>query len=134
MSSSINYYNDYESMSQPGLTTSARSMKEKIKLEFSVENSTGKLLGQSYSVQAKLYANQLFKFYSEVKQNKSYGSLTFEKFFICDFFFEMEQNIQIILIINNSQQIEINKTLGCIVGSKNSTFRHEYSKNEFLGL
>ena len=64
MSSSINYYNDYESMSQPGLTTSARSMKEKIKLEFSVENSTGKLLGQSYSVQAKLYANQLFKFYS----------------------------------------------------------------------
>ena len=132
MSSSINYYNDYESMDQAGPNTSMRSMKEKIKLEFSVENSTGKLMGQVYSIQAKLYANQVYKFYSELKPSPPYGNLTFESFFICDFFFEKEQNLQIILNINNNQQIPINKTLGCIVGSANSTHRHEYTKNEFL--
>ncbi len=132
MSSSINYFNDYDSMDQAGPNTSMRSIKEKIKLEFSVENSTGKLIGQVYSVQAKLYANQVYKFYSELKPSPSYGNLTFDSFFICDFFFEREQNLQIILNINNNQQIPINKTLGCIVGSPNSTHKHEYTKNEFL--
>ena len=87
MSSSINYFNDYDSMDQAGPNTSVRSMKEKIKLEFSVENSTGKLIGQVYSVQAKLYANQVYKFYSELKPSPSYGNLTFDSFFICVFFF-----------------------------------------------
>ena len=129
---SLNYFSDYESLGKIGLNNSSIKMNEKIKLEFSVENSSGKLNGGFYSVQAKLYANQVYDFTSEIKPSQSLRQIFFEKFFICDFIFEMEQNLHIILNIDNKNQIRIKKTLGCIVTSRNSIFKYEYAPYEFL--
>ena len=129
---SLNYFSDYESLGKIGLNNSSIKMNEKIKLEFSVENSSGKLNGGFYSIQAKLYVNQVYDFTSEIKPSQSLRQIFFEKFFICDFIFEMEQNLHIILNIDNKNQIRIKKTLGCIVTSRNSIFKYEYAPYEFL--
>ena len=69
---------------------------EKIKLEFSIINPTN----ASYSMQAKLYDNKVIDYNSETKTAQN-NILIFENFLLCDFFFEKEQKLFIILKKNN---------------------------------
>ena len=126
-SKSTTYFNPYEHLGNVPLNSSIRNPGEKIKLEFSIINP-----GEgSYSIQAKLYAGQAVDFNSETKEGHFEQKLIFDKFLICDFFFERQQNLSIILKKNNSP-ININTTLGCIVGLNKCTFTHKYSPTESL--
>ena len=97
------------------------SLNEKVKLEFSLQNAMHDF---SYSIKANLINEKLSSYNSEKKKSNTDNSIIFEKFYVCDYYFEKEQKIQIIINKNNNR-ITINTTLGCIVGSRYSTFINE---------
>ena len=90
---------------------------EKIKLEFSIIHA---YIG-TYSFQVKLYDSQVIDFVSEVKKIQSKQKVVFEKFFVCDYFKNNQQNIQITINKNNIPKI-INTSLDDIINAPNSTF------------
>ena len=90
---------------------------EKIKLEFSIIHA---YIG-TYSFQIKLYDSQVIDFVSEVKKIQSKQKVVFEKFFVCDYFKNNQQNIQITINKNNIPKI-INTSLDDIINAPNSTF------------
>jgi len=118
------FFNDSEIS---GIKNSNGELYEKIKLEFSVLHPDE----GSYSIQAKLYDDQVLDFTSEIKKSIAKQKIVFEKFFVCDFRFEIQQNLQITLNKNNNP-IEINTTLGNIIGSLNGTFIKDFDKDQSL--
>ena len=90
---------------------------EKIKLEFSIIHAD---IG-TYSFQVKLYDSQVIDFVSEVKKIPSKQKIVFEKFFVCDYIKNNQQNIQITINRNNIPKI-INTSLDVIINAPNSTF------------
>ena len=124
---SIKYFNDCEPLVKSRFTNSTRILYEKIKLEFSILHANKGI----YSLEAKLYDKQVLDYFSEKKKNYSKQKIVFEKFFTCDFYFEKQQKLQIILNKDN-HPIEINTTLGSIIGSLQSTFTYNYSEDESL--
>ena len=60
-------------------------------------------------------------FNSEEKATKN-DEITFDNFYICDYYFEKEQKMQIIIYKEDSSSNTIMTTLGAIIGSKRSTF------------
>ena len=104
------------------------SLNEKIKLEFSLQNAKD---GNNYSIKAHLLDRNIEDFISEQKQNHTDNNVIFEKFYVCDYYFEKEQKIQII-INKNESSFTINTTLGCIIGSRYCTFIKKYDGEETL--
>ena len=127
MSASFIFFTGNERLGKPGLNFSTMNTGEKVKLEFSIINPTNAV----YSIQAKLYDNQVIDFNSEIKQGSFNNKLIFEKFLVCYFFFEREQDLFIILK-KNDYPIEINTTLGRIIGLNQCTYTHQISNNEAL--
>ena len=60
-------------------------------------------------------------------------NITFEKFYVCDFFFEKEQKIQII-IYRDETPITLMTTLATIIGSKKSTFMKQIEDKEIIEI
>ena len=118
------FFNDSEIS---GIKSSNSNLYEKVKLEFSVLHPEE----GAYSIQAKLYDVQVLDFTSEIKKSIAKQKIVFEKFFVCDFRFEKQQNLQITLNKNNNP-IEINTTLGNIIGSLNGTFIKDFDKDQSL--
>ena len=118
------FFNDSEIS---GIKSSNSNLYEKVKLEFSVLHPEE----GAYSIQAKLYDDQVLDFTSEIKKSIAKQKIVFEKFFVCDFRFEIQQNLQITLNKNNNP-IEINTTLGNIIGSLNGTFIKDFDKDQSL--
>ena len=104
-------------------------LKEKIKLEFSLNNCD---IGFVYSIKALLLENEQNNFESEEKKTVD-SIITFEKFYVCDFFFEKEQKIQII-IYRDEKPITLMTTLASIIGSKKSTFMKQIENKEVLEI
>ena len=104
-----------------------KPLSEKIKLEFSLLHADP----GSYSIEVKLYGQQAFDFYSEVKRCISGNKITFDKFFVCDFYFERQQNIHIILHKDNSA-IKFKTTLGYILGCLNCELSINLGGNKML--
>ena len=102
-------------------------LREKVKLEFTIENSAT----ANYSIYANLLDEQNINFSSENKESHSEPVIKFEKFLVCDYFFEKQQNLQI-TINKNNYPITINTTLGCIIGARHSTYINKYAGNETL--
>ena len=100
---------------------------EKIKLEFSIINPD---VG-TYSFQLKLNDSQDIDFVSEVKQIQSKQKIVFEKFFVCDYFKDSQQNVQITINKNIIPKI-INTSLDSIINAPNSTFAMNLINNELL--
>ena len=123
----IKFFNDNEYLKKYGLNNTNLALSEKLKLTFTILNSNMSI----YSIQAKLYGNQVLDFFSEKKEGKFQNQLTFDKFFICDFYFEKEQILEIILNKNN-QKININVALGTILGSRQLTYIYKYDNNEAI--
>ena len=103
------------------------NLREKIKLEFTIQNSSNAF----YSINVILFDDQNINFNSEYIESHADFSLKFEKFLVCDYYFEKQQNIQI-TINKNNQPININTTLGCIIGARHSTYTNKFSGNETL--
>ena len=125
MSAPCFYFIGNQPMGKPGPKSSVINVGEKIKLEFSIINPSN----ATYSIQAKLIDDQVIDYNSEFKKNTFNNKLVFEKFLLCDFFFQKEQNLQINLKKNNNQ-ITINTTLGCIIGLNQCTYIHKIDNNE----
>ncbi len=120
---SINYYSDYRVSSR---LTNTKINTEKIKLQFSILNAQR----GSYLIQAKLNDQKDF-YMSEMKNIDSKQNINFQTNFICDFHFEKQQNLLIVLNKNNNP-FKIIKTLGSIIGSINSTYIYKYTEEESL--
>ena len=103
------------------------NLREKIKLEFTIQNPSNAF----YSINVILFDEQNINFNSENKQSHAELSLKFEKFLVCDYYFEKQQNLQI-TINKNNQPININTTLGCIIGARHSTYINKFLGNETL--
>ena len=125
----IKYFNNADTLEKKNIgENDIESLNEKIKLEFSLQNVKD---GYTYNINAYLLDRNGNCFISEQKQSHTNNNINFEQFYICDYFFEKEQKIKII-INKNSQQIQIETTLGCIVGSRYCTFVRRYVENEVL--
>ena len=121
------YFTENGTIGEPALTNNSKNQSEKIKLIFYVQNS-----GEGcYSVQAKLYEEQALDFFSEIKESYVKETLVFDKFFVCDFIFEKQQNIEIILK-KNEKEIKFKTTLAAIVGSRKCTTVYKYAGDESL--
>ena len=120
---SINYYSDYRVSSR---LTNTKINTEKIKLQFSILNAQR----GSYLIQAKLNDQEDF-YLSEMKNIDSKQTINFQTNFICDFHFEKQQNLLIVLNKNNNP-FTIIKTLGSIIGSINSSYFYKYTEEETL--
>ena len=103
------------------------NLREKVKLEFSIQNS----IKANYSINVRLFDEQDINFTSENKVSFAEPLLNFEKFFVCEYYFEKQQNLQI-TIYKNNYPININTTLGCIIGSRRSTYIYKFDGNETL--
>ena len=104
------------------------SLNEKTKLEFALQNL---IQGQTYNIKATLLDRNETPYNSEQKKPHTNNEIIFENFYICDYYFEKEQKIQIIIYKNN-KPFTINTTLGCIVGSRHCTFIKKFEGNETL--
>ena len=125
----IKYFNDLEKHeNQYNKDNDINNSGEKVKLEFSIQHSAQAF----YSINVKLFGEQNIDFSSENKQSFTENLLIFEKFFICDYHFEKQQYLQIIINKNNSPIKNINITLGCIIGSRYSTFMDKFQGDETL--
>ena len=114
-------------LSEPTTENNSSNPSEKIKIIFSIQNS-----GEGcYSIQAKLYEDQALDFFSEIKQSYVKGTWVFDKFFLCDFIFEKEQNIEITLK-KNEKETKFQTTLAAIIGSMNRTLVYKYAEDESL--
>ena len=127
MSTPITYFTDNKHPGKQGSNSNDKKSGEKIKLEFSIINPSNAI----YSIQAKLYDNQVLDYNSEFKTSNVINKLIFEKFLLCEFFFERQQNL-IITLKKNNYQININTTLGSIIGINHCTFKHKINENEYL--
>ena len=100
---------------------------EKIKLDFSIIHAD---IG-TYSFQVKLYDSQVIDFNSEEKQSQSKQKIVFDKFFVCDYSANTQQNLQITVNKNNIPKI-INTSLDNIVNALNSTLVANLTKDELF--
>ena len=121
------FYNDCEPFVKPKLSKSNKDNYQKIKLEFSIINTRE----ASYVIEVKLFDEQLSDFISDRKRAHPNQTINFKKFFICNFYFQKEQVLQITLKKNNAPK-DIKIILGQIVGSKNCTFSYDFSEGESL--
>ena len=124
-SESLIYFTEQGLLSKPLNKKGLKNNKEKIRIDFSIANSSN----GSYSVQAKLYDRQVLDYFSETKQSFIKQDINFEKFFVCDFIFEKQQDI-VITLKKNDEEIKINTTLGGIVGSRDSKVIYKYAGDE----
>ncbi len=125
----IKYFNKLDPINNKNIKDDdLESLNEKIKLEFLLQNVID---GSIYSINATLLDRDVSSYISEKKYPHTNNSIYFENFYVCDYYFEKEQNIQIIITKNNTP-ITINTTLGCIVGSRNCTFIKKFEGNETL--
>ena len=101
---------------------------EKIKLEFSIINPEY----ENYSIQVKLYDEQVIDFNSKTKKIEE-NELISEKFLLCDYYFEREQKL-IIYLTKNDIQKEFNTTIGNIIGLFRGNYYEKISETEFLKI
>ena len=125
----IKYFNNLNSLKKnEAKEDELESLNEKIRLEFALQNVNQ---GKTYSINATLLDRNETPYNSEQKKPHTNNEIIFENFYICDYYFEKEQNIQII-IYKNKNPIKIKTTLGCIIGSRHCTLVKKYDGNETL--
>ena len=127
---SIKYFNDILLKKSFNINygNAVGNFKEKIKLEFSLKNCSSKT---KYNINAVLLEKEDKDFTTEEKTPNN-NEITFDNFFICDYFFEREQKIQIIIYNEDSSPSTIMTTLAEIVASKHSSFVKQFENKETL--
>jgi hypothetical protein len=109
------------------MTSNDIPQKEKIKLLFSLEECI-----QDTNYQIKLVSlennNSEVLFETEKSEPEEDNIIEYDKTYTLTYFFEKEQILIFNIYINN-EIIEYKTTLGCIVGSRNSTLSRKISKD-----
>jgi hypothetical protein len=107
---------------------SFKDMKTKVKLEFEIENIE---INHKYQLEAKFLEGQTKVFTTETVKSH-YNRIIFSSCYICDYFFEKRQNLEISLIKDSKRIGTIHLPLGQIIGSPGSTFKQLIDKNSFI--
>jgi hypothetical protein len=127
----VKYFNEIDelnkNLSNNNQNNSFESLKEKIKLEFSLQNCTS---GSKYSINATFLEKEEKDFLTEEKIALN-DEIEFDNFYICNYYFEKEQKMQFIIYKEDSLFNQFT-TLATIVGSKHSKFVRKYEKDETL--
>ncbi len=106
------------------------SSNEKISLEFSLQNIDS---GKTYSINSFFLERGETNFKTEERSSKEYD-ITFEKLYICNYYFEKEQKMQIIIYKEGTNPINIMTSLAAIVGYKHSEFKKKIDNKEILKI
>ena len=106
-----------------------QNMKSKVKLEFTIENVE---INHKYAIEAKFLNSQFTDIFTTETVNSHNNIIIFNSCYICDYFFEKRQNLQITLINNSQKEGTIQLPLGQIVGSRGSTFKQLIGKKTFI--
>ena len=127
----VKYFNEIDELNKNlpnnNQNNSLESLKEKIKLEFSLQNCTS---GSKYSINATFLEKEEKDFLTEEKIALN-DEIEFDNFYICNYYFEKEQKMQFIIYKEDSLFNQFT-TLATIVGSKHSKFVRKYEKDETL--
>ena len=129
----IKYFNEIEEIKETNNKPLKQSLnyvdnlQEKIKLEFSLRNCDP---GTVYSITGLLLEDNQSDFKTEEKKALN-NEINFDKFYICDYYFEKQQNLQII-IYKEENPVTIMTTLASVVGSRLSEFMKQIGNKEIL--
>ena len=104
--------------SQVNSNPNTPNYKTPVKLEFTLDNCESH---HKYQIQAKMN-NKNEAFNTEVATIKQKG-ITFNTCYICDYYFERQQYLNIILLKDSKPDKNIKVILGIVVGSPNSTYK-----------
>ena len=119
------YFQEQEDNNINTAVVDKTTMKEKVKLSLSLEQC---LPSTSYKIKITFTNNDKHECF-ETEKNKPNPDniINFETTFLMTYYFEREQIILFDVEINN-ETIQYKTTLGCIVGSRNSTLNRKISK------
>jgi len=106
-----------------------QNMKSKVKLEFTIENIE---INHKYKIEAKFLSSHFTDNFTTEAVNSHNKIIIFNSCYICDYFFEKRQNLQISLIKDSQKEGSIQLPLGQIVGSRGSTFKQKIGKKAFI--
>ena len=115
------YFEDRKELQESISPIKPVELKSNIKLEFSLENIDK---NHNYQIIAK-FQGQTPSF-TEIILGQS-EKITFNKSFICSYFFEKKQLIDVSLIKDGTQYGSLNLTLGNIVGSIRSIYKGSFN-------
>ena len=119
------YY--FPEMLIPDVKGNIKKSYEKLKLNFSVLNANKGV----YSFQIKFYDEQVIDFNSEIKKIDQKQKIIFEKFFVCNYYYEDEQIVQITINQNNNKKI-INLNLNKILLSPDFILAYQIGIDEYF--
>ncbi len=129
----IKYFNEIEEIKETNNKPLKQSLnyvdnlQEKLKLEFSLRNCDP---GAVYSITGLLLEDNQSDFKTEEKKALN-NEINFDKFYICDYYFEKQQNLQII-IYKGENPVTIMTALASVVGSRLSEFMKQIGNKEIL--
>ena len=115
------YFDDRKELQESISPIKPVELKSNIKLEFSLENIDK---NHNYQIIAKFQGQT--PFFTEIILGQS-EKITFNKSFICSYFFEKKQLIDVSLIKDGTQYGSLNLTLGNIVGSIRSIYKGSFN-------
>ena len=125
----IKYFNEIETTNIKRLD-SLKDINQKLRLTFSLNNCKD---GCSYSVNALLLETEKNNFSTEEKKAQD-DEVSFENFYVCDYYFESQQNIQITIFRDDTIIYTFTTALGYIIGSKNNTLVKKIENQEILNI
>jgi len=105
------------------------NIKSKVKLEFTIENIE---INHKYKIEAKFLSSHYTDNFTTEAVNSHNKIIIFNSCYICDYFFEKRQNLQISLIKDSQKEGSIQLPLGQILGSRGSTFKQKIGKKAFI--
>ena len=102
-------------------------LKTAVKLEFILRNVD---MGKQYSIGVTQAENSNSFYTDEAICSSPNYEIRFHKCYICDYFFERQQYLNLTLITKRENQGYIRIPLGIIIGSPNSTYNTEFPDNK----
>ena len=115
------YFDERKELEESINPLNHKDLKTHIKLEFSLEN-----IETNYNYQIIVKFQEQSPFFTEAILGK-FQRITFNKCFICDYYFEKKQLLDITLLKNGIQYGSLKVTLGNIVGSIRSIFKGSFN-------
>ena len=115
------YFDERKGLEESINPLNHKDLKTHIKLEFSLEN-----IETNHNYQIIVKFQEQFPFSTETILGQS-ERIIFNKCFICDYYFEKKQLLDITLLKNGIQYGSLKVTLGNIVGSMRSIFKGSFN-------
>ena len=125
----VKYFNEIEETNIKKVD-SIKNLNQKLRLTFSLKNCKN---GYNYSINALLLEAEKNNFSTEEKKAQD-NEISFENFYVCDYYFETQQNIQITIFRDDTVVNTFITALGYIIGSQNNTLVKIIENKEILNI